>query len=94
MKTTIYISEKNARSAAKYDYASILNCKPSSIRLSVYHGNYAPNSTKCTCGETACYEFVPKMSKKQSQIWAEYQEKNGMNRFFWYGVCSNCGEKF
>lgn len=94
MKIQIFISEKNARSAAKYDYANIFGCKPSSIRLTIYNGVYSPNSTKCDCGETACYEFVPKMNKKQRKIWAKYQEKNGMNRFFWYGVCNSCGIKF
>lgn len=92
---TIYNSKKSAIRAAKNDYANIFNCKPSSIRIEDYDGHYAPNNTRCVCGETACYELRPKnMSEKQKNIWKDYQEKNGMIRFFWYGVCSCCGEKF
>jgi len=90
-KIEIYHSFNLARHAAKLDYSRIFGVEPGSIRLEVYDGKYAPTSCQCVCGETACYEFQPKMNKKQRKNWGSYQEEHGLNRSFWYGVCNVCG---
>jgi len=90
-KIAIYKTENAARSAAKADYAEILGCKPSSLRLYVYGGHYRPTSCRCVCGETACIELVPRMTSRQDVKMQEYKQEKGMNRNFWYGVCSSCG---
>ena len=97
MKTRIeiYKSENTARSAAKFDFANILDCKPESLRLKNYRGYGHPSSCKCECGETQCFEFYPSnLSRKQEAKLQEYKDNEGMNRNFWYGVCSSCGIKF
>ena len=94
-KIEIYNSERSARSAAKFDFANILDCKPESLRLKIYRGYGHPDSCKCRCGETACLEFFPSnLSNKQKVKLQEYKDSEGMNRNFWYGTCSSCGNKF